>query len=321
MILSAQHNQRLTRVLSAAAFALVLLLPSLVLAADTMGNLVCNIANQMYDPSSPAASIANFFNGCAYIVGAVLIAGGIYKLRDYSSDPSRSHLTPALAALVGGSMLMSLPFSIGWAVNTVYGGAGGGGGFTACAPGAVTTYSSSTSDPGVIVTNVLTNIKQPLWYVLNVAAYTIGVFFIFRGLLKASKYGTDPRTASVPAIVSNLVFGAALFSVGQSEGMVLTSLFGASSVTDSSHVDSWDAVSNMGSTSFTAVVKSVLNFFQVVGMIAFIRGWMVLKAVAEGGGQATIAQGMTHILGGAMAINIFYVLEIFDATMGMNFLQ
>jgi hypothetical protein len=33
-----------------------------------------------------------------------------------------------------------------------------------------------------------------------------------------------------------------------------------------------------------------------------------------------MAQGLTHVIGGAFAINIFYVLEMLDATFGTGFL-
>jgi hypothetical protein len=55
-------------------------------------------------------------------------------------------------------------------------------------------------------------------------------------------------------------------------------------------------------------------------MIAFVRGWLILKRASEGSGQATMAQGFTHLFGGVLAMNIFGFLEIMDSTFGTNFL-
>jgi hypothetical protein len=55
-------------------------------------------------------------------------------------------------------------------------------------------------------------------------------------------------------------------------------------------------------------------------MIAFVRGWLIIKNAVEGAGQATVAQGFTHIVGGVLAINIYSFLEIMDQTFGTNFL-
>jgi intracellular multiplication protein IcmC len=68
-------------------------------------------------------------------------------------------------------------------------------------------------------------------------------------------------------------------------------------------------------------VNSALTFVQVIGVIAFVRGWLILKKVVEGSGNVSLAQGLTHILGGVLAINIFQFLLIMDHTFGLNLLD
>jgi hypothetical protein len=45
-----------------------------------------------------------------------------------------------------------------------------------------------------------------------------------------------------------------------------------------------------------------------------------MKNMVEGNNQATMAAGLTHIIGGALAINIFPTLRLFNNTFGVNFI-
>lgn len=75
-----------------------------------------------------------------------------------------------------------------------------------------------------------------------------------------------------------------------------------------------------GSQQFSAAIKGVLLFVKLVGNIAFVRGFLILKDVGEQKGNATIGRALTHIIGGAMAINIGPTIAMLGATFapGMN---
>jgi len=104
---------------------------------------------------------------------------------------------------------------------------------------------------------------------------------------------------------------------------VTASVFGGS-VSDAA-VLNWGSTVTSGlggaSAQFQTAVNAALSFFQIIGFIAFVRGWMVLKKVVEGGGNVTMAQGITHIVGGVLAINIAPFLKIMDTTFGTNLLS
>ena len=113
---------------------------------------------------------------------------------------------------------------------------------------------------------------------------------------------------------------------GQSAGNVLFTLFGVGTsdvidyATNESRVMSWNAVSVFGSTPFATAIAAALTFFQLIGILAFVRGLYIVKNAVEGTGQATMAQGFTHIIGGVLAINIYTFLEVMDSTFGTGFL-
>ena len=59
-----------------------------------------------------------------------------------------------------------------------------------------------------------------------------------------------------------------------------------------------------GAPGVAEALKGVLLFVKLVGHIAFLRGFLILKGVAEGSQGQTVGRAITHILGGAAAINI-----------------
>jgi hypothetical protein len=56
----------------------------------------------------------------------------------------------------------------------------------------------------------------------------------------------------------------------------------------------------------------------VLGWISFIRGWFIIRDVAEGSQQASLMAGLTHLFGGALAINLGPVLNAAQTTLGLT---
>lgn len=61
-------------------------------------------------------------------------------------------------------------------------------------------------------------------------------------------------------------------------------------------------------------LTGVLLFVKLVGHLAFIRGFLILKDVGEGKGHASMGRAVTHIFGGAAAININATIAMLGAT-------
>jgi hypothetical protein len=91
-------------------------------------------------------------------------------------------------------------------------------------------------------------------------------------------------------------------------------------VSDDTSVLKWTLNGQAMGAQFQTAVNAALSFVQIIGFIAFVRGWMIMKKVVEGGGNVSMAQGMTHIIGGVLAVNIAPFLKIMDTTFGTNLL-
>ena len=61
---------------------------------------------------------------------------------------------------------------------------------------------------------------------------------------------------------------------------------------------------------------SLAIIIQVVGLVAFLRGWLLIaRSSSQGQGAGNIGKGLMHVFGGVMAMNIIGTLEVFQNTL------
>ncbi len=66
------------------------------------------------------------------------------------------------------------------------------------------------------------------------------------------------------------------------------------------------------------VIAAVLKFMIIIGLISFVRGIFIMRDVAEGSQQASVMAGMTHIIGGALAVNLGPLMNAIQSTLGIT---
>jgi len=289
----------------------------------TVGDILCNTYVNAY-PYAP------FLSTLAWVFGGILLGMGLLKLKDYHESPHNHPVSQGVLRLAAGSLLMALPFTAQFIINTLslvtsnsIQVAPGGG--LICVPGPIVGFPAL--DLVTMLENFVGNVTMPLVDVVSIVSWLMGILFIIRGLVKGAKYGQDPRASSVPHILAYLVIGGMMLVAGDMAGGVMWSLFGVGSTammdyaTNVGTVLAWNAVIALGgNVQFATAISAGLTFIQLVGMLSFVRGLYIVKNAIEGSGQATMAQGFTHIIGGTLAINIFNFLEVVDATFGTNLL-
>ena len=73
------------------------------------------------------------------------------------------------------------------------------------------------------------------------------------------------------------------------------------------------------STDYQAYVEPILGIIQIIGIIAFMRGWLLLaKATNPGQQPGAISKGVTHIIGGILAVNIRTFITVIYQTLGLT---
>lgn len=296
--------------LIAGLIAVLALIPEFA-RAQTLGEVMCNASHNV----SP---LAELMNGFAYIIGGIAIGRGLFLLAKRAESP-QTPMAAGMMYIVGGACLLSLPMAIGAVVQSML-NTDGGGGLAVCSPGSGGESGGGGGELTLdqMMINLVENIRDPMTFMLSCIAIVMGVFIFVRGLIKATQY--DPKNNSGPKIIASLVFGALFFVVGQSLGMLEESLFGSPEIASNS-VISWATFDNLDDDSgrFKKAIIAALTFFQLIGMIAFIRGMLLLKTHVETG-QGSMAQGITHMLGGVCSINIYLFLKVMDNTFGTGFL-
>jgi hypothetical protein len=317
------------------AFALIatIIFPHHAFAASgealSLGDIMCGVTVNLLPNSVGGGGgwgIVKLIISLCYCGGIFFVGTGLHQLSRRAEGDREVKFHHPMARLIGGTFLISLPNVLAWIMSTLFLVPQGGGvyGASPCNGGSSTWQPTGGNGltPEYMIQNLVENIREPMTLMLSIMATIIGLVLIYKGLVKSTKYGTDPKAYSIPNILANLIVGCILFTTGTSFDLVSNTLLGDNHVYQTSSAFwSYMAGSPFLSqfspdqlVSFETTVGYCLNFFQLIGIIGFIRGWLILKSSVEGSGQATIAQGLTHIFGGAMAINIFQILEIFNYT-------
>lgn len=167
------------------------------------------------------------------------------------------------------------------------------------------------------VVTILDNLSQSLPAVQRMVvafAYTAGFAMIFAAMYKLKQYGEMRAMMSLQTDfrgpTTTIFVGAVLIYLPNAYEIMMNSFFGYDSALGY-QVDS--------SNRWSEVVSVVIYITQIIGIIAFIRGWILLSRSANSQGQPQmLGKGITHILGGLMAMNCVGAVELLNATLGTD---
>lgn len=147
-------------------------------------------------------------------------------------------------------------------------------------------------------------------------AYLIGMGFLFKALYHLKVYG-ELRTmmavqTSMKTPIAYMVVGMVFMYFPTGLGILMTSTFGSPEITPLSYAPGTESV-----TSGEAII-AILRIVQVFGVIAFIRGWILITKASQLQTQQGYGKGVTHIIGGMAAINIVKVRDVLWTTFGFS---
>jgi len=151
-----------------------------------------------------------------------------------------------------------------------------------------------------------------IWKLVTAAAYLMGIAFILRGVYQLKVYG-DLRTmmstqTNLKQTLIVLIVGTVLMYIPTAFQSAMVSTFGTS-VPD---VIPYKAEGEISAQAMNAIMK----FVQLIGIISFIRGWVQLTHASQGG-HSSFGKGITHIIGGLLAVNIEGTRNALEATVGV----
>lgn len=148
---------------------------------------------------------------------------------------------------------------------------------------------------------------------VNGIVFLIGLGFIIGGLMKLKHFG-EQRTMmsghhSWGSAVLFLFIGALLLFLPS------TIEVGTSTFFSTPCLDCYPTAADSPFTAFFKVVYAVVGF---VGLIAFVRGLIILSHVGEQSQHGTLARAMTHIIAGILCMNIGAFVQTIFATLGIQ---
>lgn len=180
---------------------------------------------------------------------------------------------------------------------------------------AMPVYAQQTNVTSLSAETILVNFSQSipnLMRMVTAIAYVLGMLMIIRGIVKL-KHAGEARTQmsyehnltgpiAYIAVGTMLLYIPSSVQVGMSSFWVNPNPYG--------YLEQQDQWSQFINVCFLVV--------QFIGVIAFIRGLVMLSHIGGHSGQQTVSKGITHIVGGILCINIYQFIQVILVTIGIS---
>jgi hypothetical protein len=275
---------------------------------DGVGRVICNVVIS-------STMIPGLIGGIAYLAGITLAIIALFKLKDHVNNPQQTPLSDAVKRFIAGGAFLAMPTVINAVVETVVGQ--GGNRIKAYDQTGFSGQLSSGYGLDTMVYILVADIWEPLQILLSSFAYLAGLVFVMIGISRLMKTAQEgPRGPAGVGTIMTFVTAGVLFSLDRIMGAFSQSLFASNVITTYGMLQT--------STGFRptdyhieGMISAVIGFMALVGWISFIRGFFILRDVAEGNGQASLMAASTHIFGGALAVNLGPLLNAVQSTFGL----
>lgn len=278
-------------------------------AAQTLGTLIKNY-------TSAEKGMNTILSTISYIAGLYLGANSIFKMKAHVENPHQTPMSDIFKRFFAGGMFLSMPFMVSAVKGSLFRGGGD-------KQGLMNGFTAGGTTKGALddmIMSVIADVYGPVTTLLSSFSYIAGAALMLVGLSRLTKKMEEgPRGPGGMGTLMTFIAAGALFSSGNSMAAFSNSIFGNSSATSSILISS-DVIQD-GAENVQNVIRAMLGFVMLVGFIAFIRGWFVLKAFADGQSGATLAQGLTFLLGGTIAINLGDFVQALSNTLGITALS
>lgn len=296
------------RLFSGIFFAATLFASSDAHAGQKLGDVISNLVVSFKNAPDVLAATS-------YLLGIILGCWAVFKFKDHVDNPGQTPLSDGVKKLLAGGLFLALPIALEAMINTLtkgiaeaeFGGkhssAGGGG--------------SSLDEVAVAV---MSSVSGPLAEMLSAFSYLAGIALALIGINRLTKSTQEgPRGPGGIGTIMTFVSGGALMSAGSMMGAFSSSLFGTSQVKTFSALQApvAESLDPIEQERIQSVIDACLAFLIFVGWVAFLRGWFVLRAVADGNSQVSMMQAFTFLFGGALAVNLGPLINAIQETLGI----
>lgn len=279
---------------------------------EGIGTVICNV---LWSTNM----LPGFITAIAYVMGIVCAVTALVKLKDHVLNPHQTPLSDSMKRFIAGGAFFALPIVTSAAQNLIY-GTGTAGELTSYG---ITRFQATTSGGyglDTMLIALVADILQPMMNLFGAFGYLAGLILVVVGISRILKTAQEgPRGPSGIGTIMTFVTAGILFSLDGLMGSFGTSLFGTPTIVTYPVLDQSTGNADVDN-HIGAVITAVVTFVFIIGWISFIRGFFILREVTEGGGggKASLMAGMTHIFGGAIAVNLGPMMNAVQATFGLD---
>lgn len=151
------------------------------------------------------------------------------------------------------------------------------------------------------------------------AAYLMGISFAIKALYSLKVYGESKSQMGNASIKEPLIYflvSSMLLFLPTGFATFMNSTFGYSDVLAYTPNNNGNAILTTLFGQNSAFGYTVSLAVQVVGVIAFVRGWVLIaRSAASGQPPGGTGQGLTHVFGGILAMNIVGTMQMINETL------
>lgn len=277
-----------------------------VCGGDGIGQSICNFIKS-------SEGLPGMATGIAYLIGIIFAVTGILKVKEHVEAPQQTPIWDAVKRFVAGGALFALPIVTEALFNSVSVGMESYG----------YTGFSGKVDSGGLDTMLVALVKDlwaPMHNLVAAFGYMAGIIFTMIGILRLLKSSQDgPRGPGGIGTIMTFATAAAFFSLDQLMGAFSFSIFGdTQTATEATLQYAKSGLTGDEKEHIHAVISAIIGFVAMLGWISFVRGWFILRGVAEGDNQASLMAAVTHVIGGALAVNLGPLLNMVQFTLGIE---
>lgn len=146
-------------------------------------------------------------------------------------------------------------------------------------------------------------------------SYFLGFTITIAGIYKAKDYAENPQQTKFITPAMYFIVGILCMWMPEFMKAMLMTLYSSPTIDPFNYSPASEGGENVALT-----MSIIIMFIQLVGVIGFLRGILLLKGLGQSGGQNqdALAKALTHILGGILAVNIVGTAGLIAATFGME---
>ena len=168
----------------------------------------------------------------------------------------------------------------------------------------------------------LSTIVAPTANMLLTISYVLGILMLLRGIIMFKTLAVPLTQMSRPGeMMGPLVYvlvGAILIWIPSSTGSLSMSLFAGNEFETLSSLNGSQPAAMTLLAQATAGIQSqwaqlvdtIVLYVQLIGFIAFLRGWIIIAAAGQSSSQpGQMSKGIIHVIGGLLAINFVPLVQ------------